>query len=225
MADILTIVAHPDDEILGCGGTLARHADKGDQVRVLIVAEGATSRPETNIDEVKSLRIAAEKACAALGKLHPPRFIGLADNRLDSYDLLDIIQKIETEISDIRPGIVYTHHGGDLNIDHRIVHEAVITACRPLPGSLVKQIYAFETVSSTEWATPSIGDTFRPNRFVDVSAYMGKKMMALDCYESEMRAFPHPRSKESIQALARMRGSQSGIGNAEAFETVIHIEN
>jgi LmbE family N-acetylglucosaminyl deacetylase len=216
---VLVVAAHPDDEVLGCGGTVARHAAEGETVHVLIVAEGATARQDGTPEGVKTLRKAAEAAARVLGT-ETPAFLGLPDNRLDGLDRLDIIQAIEEVIGRVGPDTVYTHHGGDLNIDHRIVHEAVVTACRPLPGTVVRRLYCFETVSSTEWATSSIGTPFVPNHFVGVEAFMATKLAALDCYASEMRPFPHARSVEAIESLAALRGAQSGLAAAEAFACV-----
>ena len=174
---ILVIAAHPDDEVLGCGATLARHAAEGDSVHVLIVAEGATSRdaqrnPANRTGELTALRTAAGRAAAALG-IGPPQFLSLPDNRLDELPLLDVIKPIEAAVAEFTPDVVYTHHGGDLNIDHRIVHQAVVTACRPLPGQSVRALYAFETVSSTEWSQPAFGETFRPTQRSSASSMPG----------------------------------------------------
>ena len=224
---VLVVAAHPDDEVLGVGGTVARHADGGDQVHTLILAEGLTARG-TGLDRaaatvaLNDLQAAALKAASVLGAL-PPRFAGLPDNRMDTMPLLDIVKYVEAMIADVSPTVVYTHHGGDLNVDHRIVHQAVLTACRPLPGCPVQAIYAFETVSSTEWGSPALGKPFIPNRFVILGEQLGRKLLALECYASEMRAFPHPRSIESIEALARVRGSSIGAAAAEAFSVVREI--
>lgn len=221
---VLAVVAHPDDEVLGCGGVLARHASVGDDVHILIVAQGGAARDgagdaEARRAEQAILQDAARRAAAALG-LSPPAFVGLPDNRLDSVDLLDIVKTVEAAVAEWRPRVVYTHHGGDLNIDHRIVHQAVVTACRPLPGCPVQAVYTFETPSSTEWASASIGDAFRPSRFVDVTAQMPAKRAALEAYEYEMRPFPHARSIEAVEALARWRGAGAGTHAAEAFMVV-----
>lgn len=224
MSVVLCVAAHPDDEILGVGGTLARHAAMGDAVYLMIVGEGITSRHEpTAVDQLDALRIAATAAAAAIGA-RPPIMTNLPDNRLDSLDLLTIIQSVERVVSELKPHTVYTHHGADVNMDHRVVHQAVVTATRPLPGSSVRRLYAFETISSTEWATPSFGPAFRPNTYVDVTPYMGAKMEALRCYESEMRAFPHARSMEAVEALARLRGTQVSCAAAEAFELLREVE-
>lgn len=218
---VLVVAAHPDDEILGCGATIARHADDGDRVHILIMGEGAAARGESGSfeDAIDALRDAARRAAAILGA-ETPRFASLPDNRMDSLDLLDVIKVVEKHMSDIRPNIVYTHHGGDLNIDHRLTHDAVATACRPVPDTSAVAFYTFETVSSTEWATGSIGPAFSPNRYVDVERQLDRKFAALDCYHSEMRPYPHARSTEAIRALASLRGAQVGMRCAEAFMVI-----
>ena len=222
MRSILVVAAHPDDEVLGCGGVLASHAAKGDTVHVLIVAEGATSRdsrraPDARGPELAALKAAASRAAAVIGT-KAPRLLGLPDNCLDTLPLLDVIRPVEAVVEAVAPEIVYTHHAGDLNVDHRIVHQAVVTACRPLPNSPVRAIYAFETVSSTEWQTS--GDTFRPHRWVDVEPFLRCKLRALEAYAAEMRPFPHPRSFEAVEALARVRGASVGLAAAECFMVV-----
>jgi|SRR5271166_5499228 len=223
MADrILVVASHPDDEILGVGGTLARHAAEGASVDVLIMAEGATSRdekrdPAARSGYISALRDAARRAAAILG-VQAPRFAGLPDNRMDSLDLLDVVKLVEMTVAEVRPSIVYTHHARDLNIDHRITHEAVLTACRPLPGSGISAIYAYETLSSTEWAVA--GGGFEPNHFVDITCQLSIKIEALGAYASEMQPAPHARSIEAVQALARVRGSSVGVEAAEAFTVV-----
>ncbi|MBP7860910.1 PIG-L family deacetylase [bacterium] len=222
---ILIIAAHPDDEILGAGATMAKHAASGDDVYVLIVAQGATSRysSDSNLNEaedyVSNLKACAQAAAKALGT-NSPNFLGFPDNKLDTVALLDIVQKIEEFINTIRPKIIYTHHGGDLNIDHQIVHRAVLTATRPIPNAFVKSIYTFETVSSTEWSSPQQQQVFIPTRFVNVTQMFEKKLQALAEYKSEMREFPHARSVEAVEALARVRGAASGSAMAEAFAVI-----
>jgi len=224
MTSVLVVAAHPDDEVLGCGGTLARHAAAGDSVDVLIVAEGATSRqpgsPGSATAQPAGLASAAAAAARALGA-RPPKLLGLPDNRLDSLDLLDLVQAVEAVVGEIRPEIIYTHHGGDLNVDHALVHRAVRTAARPLPGSPVRAIYAFETVSSTEWGGGAVGAPFEPTRFVDIAANLDVKLQALRCYDVEMRPFPHPRSYEAVEAGARCAGAAVGLEAAERFVVVL----
>jgi LmbE family N-acetylglucosaminyl deacetylase len=219
--NVLAIFAHPDDEALGAGATLARHAARGDSVRIFFVADGESSREKVAAG-VTGRNAMAAAAARALGA-HPPRLMGGPDQRLDTLPLLDIVQWIEREAKPDGPTAVYTHHPHDLNADHRIVANAVLTAFRPLPGSLVRAIYACEVPSSTEWAAPS-AQAFVPRRFVDVSATLAKKIEALRCYDGEMRAFPHPRSYEAVEALARWRGATAGLAAAEAFDILRVIE-
>jgi LmbE family N-acetylglucosaminyl deacetylase len=222
--NVLVVAAHPDDEVLGVGGTIARHSKAGDTVHILIVAEGATSRAEGSAEDVDRLIEAAKRAAETLGA-EVPKLLGLPDNRLDTVALLDIIQPIEKVVRKISPEIVYTHHGNDLNLDHRIVHQATVTACRPLPGSSVRRLFGFEAPSSTEWSTQSLGPAFNPTHFVGIADTLDAKTAALECYEMEMRPFPHPRSTEAITALAQVRGSHAGLAAAEAFETILDIKH
>lgn len=213
---VLVVAAHPDDEVLGCGGTLARHAENGDKVHVLILADGETSRQQAG--EVSERWACADRAANILGiRLH--KILGFPDNQLDRIALLEVVREIESAVSQLKPTVVYTHHGGDLNIDHQIACRAVMTACRPLPESTVHTIYTFETLSSTNWIW-SQADNFHPNRFVDISRTLEKKLAALKEYNSEMRPFPHARSYEAIEYSARLRGSQNGLNAAEAFDVV-----
>lgn len=218
---ILVVAAHPDDEILGCGGTMAKHAKEGDEVHVAILAEGLTSRDkhrdrESKKDELQTLATVAKKANDVLGvtslTLHD-----FPDNRMDSLDRLDVVKYVEELITKIEPEVVYTHHAGDVNIDHRCIHEAVITACRPMPGSIVKQVLFFEVASSTEWQPPESAPSFHPNWYVDISSTLDLKLKALEVYEMEMRAWPHARSLPALEYLAKWRGANIGTEAAEAF--------
>jgi len=218
---VLVVAAHPDDEVLGCGGTIARHADAGDQVQVLIVAEGATSRQEQRDrlladDELSALAQAAQKAGSILGAAGV-EILNLPDNRLDSLDRLDLIKRLEQRIDRHQPQVVYVHHAGDVNVDHRRLHEAVVTACRPTPNHPVRRLLSFEVASSSEWQPPGSGPAFQPNWFVDISGQWRRKREALVAYASEMRPWPHARSLEALEHLARWRGAQVGVEAAEAF--------
>ncbi|MEI6207382.1 MAG: PIG-L deacetylase family protein [Desulfuromonadales bacterium] len=218
---ILVIAAHPDDEVLGCGATIARHAKAGDEVHVVILAEGVTSREkvrerghcETKLSELAK---AAHTANEILG-VHSLSLNDLPDNRLDSVDLLDVVKLIEDYVRTIEPDILYTHHAGDVNIDHRRIHEAVITATRPQPGQTVKTLLFFEIQSSTEWQPPGSAPPFAPNWFVDITSTLALKMNALAAYKTEMRPWPHSRSCEAVEYLARWRGTTVGCEAAEAF--------
>ncbi len=152
---VLVVAAHPDDEILGCGGTMARHVENGDVVQILFVADGVTSRGQFNIDQHRKVSIQANEEVGA----QLPIFLDFPDNQLDSVPLLQIVQSIEPHIDDFSPSVVYTHFAGDLNIDHSIVNRAVMTACRPQPNFSVQEIYAFEVPSSTGWLPSGGGGT------------------------------------------------------------------
>jgi len=218
---VLVFAAHPDDEVLGCGGTIVRHADAGDQVELLIVAEGATSRQQqrdrsqARVD-LLALALAAQRAASILGATGV-ELLDLPDNRLDSLDRLDLIKQIEERIERHQPQVVYVHHAGDVNVDHRRLHEAVVTACRPTPGHPVRRLLSYEVASSTEWQPPGSAPAFQPNWFVDISAQWPRKREALEAYASEMRPWPHARSIEAVEHLARWRGAQVGVEAAEAF--------
>lgn len=213
---VLVVAAHPDDEVLGCGGTIARHGREGDSVHVVIMAEGLTSRGEPDAGDRTALAAAARAASEALG-VASLDFVNFPDNRMDGVDLLDITREIERHIDAVDPCIVYSHHGGDVNIDHQRTHQAVVTACRPLPGRRVRELLFFETPSSTEWQTPGSASSFAPNHWVDISRDMERKTEALRCYESEMRPWPHPRSYDAVRRLNLLRGAAVGVEAAEAF--------
>lgn len=215
---VLVVAAHTDDEALGCGGTIARHVAEGDIVYAVFLADGVTSRPDATPEELEQRNAAAEKAHKILG-ITKAYMLGFPDNRMDSVPLLDIVKKLEAVIEELKPQVVYTHHHGDLNIDHRITHHATLTACRPIPGSPVSEIYAFEVLSASEWNTPG-NNPFIPNVFVDISQYLETKMKALAAYELEMREPPHSRSLENARRLSEFRGSLAGLGAAEAMISV-----
>jgi len=221
VSTVLVLAAHPDDEVLGVGGTIARHAAAKDGVHVVIAAEGATSRDgkrnaKARRREIGDLQSAARRAAKILGA-RSVRFLGLPDNRCDSLDRLEIVKSIEAVIAELKPDMVYVHHAGDVNVDHRILHEAAFTACRPQPGHCVKRLLSFETVSSTEWTPPGSLPAFQPTVFVDISAHWKKKRAALEAYQNEMRPWPHARSIAAVEHLGRWRGATVGVEMAEAF--------
>jgi LmbE family N-acetylglucosaminyl deacetylase len=221
---VIAIAAHPDDEALGAAGTLARHVAARDDVHILFLADGVSARGSNKgLDARQESAQAAAKAMGA--KAENVHFYSFPDNRMDSVALLDVVQVLEGVLKKIKPQIIYTHHAGDLNIDHRIVHQAVLTACRPQPGSAVEAIYGFEVLSSTEWVAPEpdARNVFLPNRYVDITDYMETKMAALKCYDIEMRDFPHARSYEAVEALAKLRGAHMGLERAEAFSVIREI--
>ncbi len=220
---VLVVVAHPDDEILGCGGTMARLANEGHEVRIAILAEGMTSRyQQRDQADRKQLNHLHSHAQQAADKVRAKELVlcKLPDNRMDTVPLLEVVKVVEELLERFRPSVIYTHHSGDLNVDHGVVHRAVLTATRPVPGQRVGEIYAFEVPSSTEWAFQRLEPTFRPCVFVDISATLDTKISALACYDTETRAFPHPRSPEALRAIAMRWGSVAGFQAAEAFELI-----
>lgn len=212
---VLVVAAHTDDEALGCGGTIARHVAEGDTVYAVFMADGVSSRVRTNDWDFAIRNEAAEKARAILG-IKENFYLGLPDNRMDTIPLIEVVQQLEKIINRLQPNIVYTHHHGDLNVDHRITHQAVITACRPIPDSSVRAIYAFEVVSSTDWANQSYVP-FIPCHFINIEKYLERKIAALDAYSLEMRLVPHSRSIKHIVCLNNHRGHMVGLSAAEAF--------
>lgn len=216
MKTVLVIGAHADDEVLGCGGTMARLAAEGADVHVFLLADGETARDGAGLVETQARGAAAAEAARILGCKST---VGHAfpDNRLDSVDLLDIVKVIEKRISALRPDTVFTHHNGDVNIDHRRVHEAVLAACRPQPGHPVNDLLFYEVASSTEWRPAGSGLPFVPSVYFDISSTLAAKRAALMAYAAEMRDFPHARSIEAVAALAQWRGATVGVDAAEAF--------
>lgn len=216
---ILILAAHPDDEVLGCGGTIAKLADQGAIVHVAFLADGVFSRDGNALvqqDELQVRRAAAQKACDILG-VKSVSFGEFPDNRMDTVALLDIIKILEKLIAEYKPEVVFTHHSGDVNIDHRRMHEAVVTACRPQLGHPVKTLLCFEVPSSTEWQLPDSAPAFTPNWFVNISDTLDRKLAALDAYAAELRDWPHPRSRQGVEHLAHWRGATVGVDAAEAF--------
>lgn len=214
---ILVVAAHADDEAIGCGGTIARHVAAGDDVTLMLMTDGVSSRGDWSDDDVIKRKSACRDSCAILGVT---RHIleSFPDNAMDSVPLLDVAKAIGRVVDAVRPRVVYTHYLGDLNVDHGVTSRAVMTACRPQPGMSVCEVYGFEVLSSTEWAhDPRLG--FSPNMFVDVGHFMSKKFAALEAYRLEMRSPPHSRSMEHVESLARHRGYTVGVSAAEAFMT------
>jgi N-acetylglucosamine malate deacetylase 1 len=212
---VLVIAAHADDEALGCGATMARHAAAGDRVETIFMTDGVGSRGETG-DFASARKAMAGEAAAILGAV-PPVFCGFPDNSMDSVPLLGVVQAVESFVAGRKVDLVYTHHLGDLNVDHRVTAAAVMTCFRPQPHSTRPTILSFEVPSSTEWQAPGAATSFMPNWFEDVSDFIGIKERALHAYAREMRTPPHARAVQSIMALARWRGATAGVEAAEAF--------
>ena len=212
--NVLVLAAHPDDELLGVGATLALHARAGDAVHAVVLAEGATSRYERKMKV--SLEEAGRRAAGELG-LATIRFEQFPDQRLDTVPLVEVTQRIEAIVEEVKPEVVYTHFTGDVNLDHGVVARAAWTACRPYRFPGVRRFAAFETPSSTEWGWPFQSETFAPNLYVEISEALDAKVAALECYESELRDYPHPRSARAIRERAAYWGSLVGKPAVEPF--------
>jgi LmbE family N-acetylglucosaminyl deacetylase len=215
---ILVIVAHPDDEMLGCGGTLLKLKKENCEIKSIFLSDGESSRSKKKNykKEIKTRENQAIKISKNAGFIKP-KFFRLRDNSLDKYPLLKVIKKIEKEMSRFNPNIIFTHSDVDLNIDHQIVNRAVVTACRPHIKNNLEGILTFETPSSTETNFNDKKKLFHPNYFVNISKFVKKKLELLKIYRSEIMKWPHPRSLKNIKALSMYRGSQSGFNYAEAF--------
>lgn len=221
--NVLCVVAHPDDEVLAAGGTLARHATAGDDVAILILADGVTSRHEEVTPEVEAKieqrRDRAREACDRLG-VESVAFHTFPDNAFDSVPLLDLVKRVEAEVAEVEPEVVYTLHYGDLNVDHELTCRATVTATRPLVDSSVDRVLAGETLSATEWSAPSPYNAFQPTTFVDVSDHLEAKLAALEVYEGELRNPPHPRTVDTVRRNAQVWGAKAGFEAAEPFEVL-----
>lgn len=211
---VLVIAPHMDDEVLGCGGTIARHVDQRDPVHVCVVCNRAYDHAYDN-EAIKAEKRAAEEAKGVLG-YGELRYLDLPDEQLYSH-LQDAITSIERVVAEVQPEVVYSAFGGDLHQDHRTVAHAVNIVLRAGAAPSVRRALAFEVPSGTDQALLGIGETFAPTVFVDIEATLDRKIAAMQAYSREMRPFPHPRSLEMLTAKARSRGAQAGLAAAEAF--------
>lgn len=219
---IAVIAAHPDDEVLGCGGTITKFASSGWDIKILFLADGVSSRyPNQDLfkweKELIERRSCAINASHIMGLESDPTFLDFPDNSLDSIPMLLIIREIEAFLKLSNPSVIFTHFPEDLNIDHAIVARATFTAARPGALESTPDIWCFEIPSSSELAMNTSARGFVPNTFVDISQTVGKKMKALESYEYEMRDHPHPRSTLAIESLATWRGASVCVPAAEAF--------
>ena len=213
---ILVVAAHPDDEVLGCGGTMAKLANQGHEIRTLLLGSGRAdlSSPQ----EIQEIFEQSDSANSVLsGFKGGVSIYKFPDNAFDTVKLLDIVHVIEKHKELFRPDSIFTHSVHDLNIDHRITYQAVITATRPLKNECVRDIFSFEVLSSTEWNYPT---RFSPNFFMDISKTIDTKLQAMNCYKGELREFPHPRSLKGIRLNSEYWGMRVGHENTEAFELV-----
>jgi LmbE family N-acetylglucosaminyl deacetylase len=227
---IMLVVAHPDDELLGLGATMNKLIGKYNcKVKVVILGEGITSRSDARDVKLWEIELATHKqniqnAAKAVG-YHEVKTYDFPDNRFDSVALLDIVKAVEKEKNDFQPEIIFTHHGGDTNVDHRCTFDAVITATRPMSHEVVKTIIAFETPSSTEWQAANYPNYFRPNLFIEVAKEnVDAKIKGMESYEFEKRKYPHPRSPEALEIQCKRNGVIVGKEYAEAFMLIRSIQ-
>ena len=227
MERVLVIAAHPDDEVLGMGGTIAKYATRGYEVAVLIVTDGSTSqyRNDPKLQEILRAKQAETTSCAAvLGIKHV--FCGeLPDMKLDVIPHIEINRVIEDAIKVFRPSIVFTHFNGDVNKDHRMVYESTLVACRPVSEQCVKRLFLYSVPSSTEWNVQTATNAFLPNWYEDIAGeYAEKKYRAMECYKTELREYPHPRSIQYLRTADAAEGNRVGLHAAESFILLRFIE-
>lgn len=213
---VMCIVAHPDDEALGVGGTLIRHARTGDDVAILILSDGEGSKTSEAQKDPERTRRAADWAKQTGCTLQ--RVLDLPDQRFDTVPMVDVVAMVQPEIAAFAPDLIYTHHPGDLNHDHRIACQATLVAARPMHSAgHPPTVYAFETPSSTDQAPNAAPFAFMPNHYVVLDNVLDAKMSAIEAYRNELGMPPHPRSREAIRSLAAKRGAECGALAAEAF--------
>ncbi|MDC0649735.1 PIG-L family deacetylase [Candidatus Puniceispirillum sp.] len=222
MKKVAVIMAHPDDEVLGCGASIARLAGEGASVHILIMATGLTSRGEADAKALDALKDEAKVAANMLGAASV-EFADFPDNAMDTRALLDVVKTVEIFISKTDPDMIFTHHSGDINIDHDITQRAVLTAARMLPDTKPIEILACEVLSSTEFGPAD--KRLKPNCYIRVSDdNLQAALDALGCYKGEIRHWPHPRSKEALMHQLRLRGAECGWGAAEVFEILRQVK-
>ncbi|TRZ51511.1 MAG: PIG-L family deacetylase [Dehalococcoidia bacterium] len=217
---ILIIAPHPDDEVLGCGGTMVKHNLSGDEVYLCIITK--TYTPEWSEDEARERRKEVLRVNQILG-IKKTYFLDLPTVKLDTIPQKELNERLGQVINEVQPEVVYIPHQGDINKDHQLVFGAAMVATRPIPDSAIKKVLCYEVLSETEWGAPFVESVFTPNVYVDISGVLETKLKAMSEYKSELKEFPHPRSLEAISALAKMRGTAAGVEAAEAFMLVREI--
>lgn len=222
MQKIIVIAPHPDDEILGCGGIMSKFVNDGKEVYVLVITRGTPKLYSD--DRIVNVRKEALDAHKILG-VKETVFLDFHAPELDQTSLAEISMEISKVIKKFAIDTIYIPHRGDIHSDHRVVYNASLVAGRPVNGSNVKNIFAYETLSETEWAAPFGDDAFIPTHFVNVTDTFERKLVAMACFKSQLKPFPNTRSLEAIEALAKFRGATVGFTRAEAFMTVRTIEN
>jgi LmbE family N-acetylglucosaminyl deacetylase len=213
---VLFIAAHPDDEVYGAGGTMARLANEGHEVFTLIVTDGSSTQYPGDAERAQIKLKECEEANRILG-VRKVFYGGLPDMRLDTVPHVDVNACISKVIHEVKPEWVFTQHCGDVNKDHYAVFTSTLVACRPVPGQTVRRVYAYEVGSSTEWAAPRVENVFIPNTFVNISETIRQKISAVEAYATELRPYPHPRCPQAVEIYAQQRGVSVGVHYAEAF--------
>jgi LmbE family N-acetylglucosaminyl deacetylase len=219
--NVLIVAPHSDDEVLGCGGVMARHAARGDDVHVLVVTRGTPEMYPPEQEEQTRQELHAAHAILGVSSVH---FLDFPAPKLDTipgHQLADAIGRI---IRSVYPSIIYLPHRGDIHSDHRAVYQATLVAARPINDCPVRKLLCYETLSETEWAAPFGDDAFIPTVFVDITDYLDQKLKAMTCYHSELKQPPHPRSLQAIEVLAKMRGATVSLPAVEAFMLVREID-
>lgn len=220
MARVLVVTPHPDDEVLGCGGTMVKHASRGDEVYLCVVTK--TYAPEWAEDETRERKEEVHRVNEILG-VRKTYFLNLPTVKLDTIPQKELNDLISQMVNEVQPEVVYIPHQGDVSKDHRLVFEAAMVATRPKPNLTIRKVLCYEVLSETEWAAPFEESAFIPNIWTKISGVLETKLKAMSAYKSELKEFPHPRSLEAITTLAKMRGANVGVDAAEAFMLVREI--
>lgn len=221
---VLVIAPHPDDEVLGCGGTIKKHSQKGHKVFLCVVTKPYL--PDWSEEYIKNREKEIRAANKVLG-IKKSFFLDLPTVKLDTIPQKQLNDLLKDCIEEVKPEILYIPHAGDLNKDHRLVFESSLVAARPRPGSSLKKLLSYEVLSETEWGRQrarELREIFLPNIHIDITDTLEAKLKAMECYQSELKDYPHPRSLEAIKILAQKRGTEAGLKAAEAFMHVRQVE-
>lgn len=218
--NVLVIATHPDDEVLGCGGAMARHTAEGDKLHVLVMTRGISDLFST--EQIEETRRELKAAHQILGVMSV-RFLDFPAPKLDTVPEYQLADAICDVLRSLDVDLLYIPHRGDIHVDHGSVFRAAMVAARPKNRTLVRRILAYETLSETDWAPPFADAAFLPSVFIDIGDYIKKKLDAMACYKSQLKSFPHPRSLDTIKALARYRGGSVGLSAAEGFMLIREI--
>ncbi len=217
---VLVIAPHPDDEVLGCGGAIARHVREGAEVYLCVVTKAYPPQwSESLVEEKKQEVLRANQIL----NIRETFFLDFPTVKLDTVPQKELNDSIARVVNEVKPEVAYIPHKGDLNKDHRLVFEASMVALRPLSGSTVSKMLCYETLSETEWGSPETESVFIPNVYINITDTLETKLKAMSAYASELKDYPHPRSLDMLKVLAQKRGAEAGLAAAEAFMLVREI--